>query len=162
MAREVPGYDAFVSYSHGQDRVLAAALQSELQRFTRPWYRARALRIFRDETNLSANPGLWPAIEQALETSSWFVLMASPSSAKSPWVKREIHWWLAHRNADRILLALTDGEIRWTGQDFDWDQTNAIPRELSGVFTDEPFWIDLRKLRSATPLEAPHASAPPT
>lgn len=161
MARKVPGYDAFVSYSHDQDRVLAEALQSELQRFARPWYRARALRIFRDETNLSASPGLWPAIERALEASSWFVLMASPGSAKSPWVKREIHWWLAHRNADRILLALTDGEIHWTGQDFDWDQTDAIPRQLSGVFTDEPFWIDLRKLRSATPLEAPHASAPP-
>jgi hypothetical protein len=62
-------YDAFVSYSHQQDRVLAEALQAELQTFARPWYRPRALRIFRDETNLSAAPGLWPTIERALEAS---------------------------------------------------------------------------------------------
>jgi WD40 repeat protein len=146
-------YDAFVSYSHEQDNALADALQSELQSFARPWYRPRALRIFRDETNLSATPGLWPTIERALEISDWFILMASPASASSPWVQKELQWWAAHRDADRILIALTDGEIRWSGSDFDWSVTNAIPSLLSGTFSQEPFWIDLRKLRPPAPPE---------
>jgi len=59
-------YDAFVSYSHAKDKPIAAALQSVVQKLGKPWYRRRALRIFRDDTSLSATPGLWPAIEQAL------------------------------------------------------------------------------------------------
>jgi WD40 repeat protein len=147
MRHQNSGYDAFVSYSHLQDRALAEALQLELQRFACPWYRPRALRIFRDTTNLSASPGLWLSVEQGLNASSWFVLIASPASASSAWVQRETEWWLNHRDADHVLIALTDGDIQWAGHDFDWTLTNSIPRQLSGRFTDEPFWIDLRKLR---------------
>ena len=150
MAGDEPRYDAFVSYSHGQDAALARALQSELQRFDRPWYRPRALRVFRDATDLSASPGLWQSIEQALEASAWFILMASPASAASEWVRKEVRWWLAHRDADRILLALTSGEIHWASSDFDWARTDALPPELSGTFGAEPLWIDLRKLRPET------------
>ena len=159
MARNTSRYDAFVSYSHGQDQALAQALQSELQRFACPWYRPRALRIFRDQTNMSASPGLWPSIELALEQSSWFILMASPASAKSHWVQEEVQWWLTHRGPGQILIALTLGEINWAGEDFDWSRTNAIPAQLSGVFSHEPLWIDLRKLRpTASPAtdSAPH------
>jgi WD40 repeat protein len=156
MAGNEPRYDAFVSYSHGQDAPLARALQSELERFARPWYRPRAVRVFRDATNLSASPGLWQSIEQALEGSSWFILIASPASAASEWVRKEVQWWLAHRDAGRILLALTSGEIRWAGTDFDWARTDALPPELSGAFGAEPFWIDLRKLRPGTsPVTGP-------
>jgi hypothetical protein len=59
-------YDAFVSYSHAKDKPIAAALQSIVQKLGKPWYRRRALRVFRDDTSLSATPSLWPSIEQAL------------------------------------------------------------------------------------------------
>ena len=59
-------YDAFVSYSHAKDKPIAAALQSVVQQLGKPWYRRRALRVFRDDTSLSATPSLWPSIEQAL------------------------------------------------------------------------------------------------
>jgi len=36
----------------------ALAMQQALHRFAKPWYWMRALRVFRDQTNLSANPGL--------------------------------------------------------------------------------------------------------
>ena len=58
-------YDAFISYSHAKDKAVASALQSAIQRLGKPWYRRRALRLFRDDTSLSATPGLWPSIEQA-------------------------------------------------------------------------------------------------
>src|SRR5262249_7330513 len=85
--RDMP-YEAFVSYSHAVDGQLAPALQSALHGLAKPWYRLRALRVFRDKTSLSANPGLWPSIERALAESEFFLLLASPEAAHSPWVER--------------------------------------------------------------------------
>src|ERR1041385_1289642 len=79
-------YDAFISYSHASDRALAGSLQATLQRLGKPWYRRRALRLFRDDTSLSASPHLWPAIEEALQRSRFLILMASPDAANSAWV----------------------------------------------------------------------------
>jgi hypothetical protein len=98
-AGEERGYDAFISYSHRLDAAITARLQAELQRFAKPWYRMRALHVFRDQTSLAASPHLWTTIEEALADSSWLILMASPESAQSGWVSREISWWRAHRRA---------------------------------------------------------------
>ena len=46
-------YDGFISYSHAADELLAPRLQAGLQRFAKPWWKRRALRIFRDEASLS-------------------------------------------------------------------------------------------------------------
>jgi hypothetical protein len=35
-------YDAFVSYSHAEDKPIAAALQSLIQKLGKPWYRRRS------------------------------------------------------------------------------------------------------------------------
>lgn len=143
-------YDAFISYSHAWDRDVAQALQRALQGFGRPWYRPRSLRLFRDETNLTASPHLWRDIEQGLRRSRWLVVMASPSAAASPWVRQEIGWWLTHRSADTLLLALTDGTLVWDREraSFDWARTDALPREvLATAFAEQPRWVDLRWLR---------------
>ncbi len=71
-------YDAFISYSHAKDKPIAARLQSTIQKLGKPWYRRRALRLFRDDTSLSATPHLWPMIERALGQSRYFLLFASP------------------------------------------------------------------------------------
>ena len=105
------------------------------------------LRVFRDESNLAASPELWPSIEAALERSEWFILLASPLSAKSVWVRREVQWWKQNRSTDRMLIALTDGQIGWSTRGIDWTRTNALPVELDGAFGHEPMWIDLRALR---------------
>src|SRR6266478_3135860 len=73
--RAVP-YDAFISYSHAKDKPIAAALQSVVQKLGKPWYRRRALRVFRDNTSVSATPSLWPSIERALGESRFLVLLA--------------------------------------------------------------------------------------
>ena len=75
-------YKAFISYSHAADGKLAPALQSALQGFAKPWYQRRAIRIFRDATNLAANPGLWSEIVTALGQSEYFLLLASPEAAE--------------------------------------------------------------------------------
>jgi hypothetical protein len=145
------GYDAFVSYSHAGDGELAPALQAGVERFAKPWYRARALKVFRDETSLSADPGLWSAIELALSRSSWFVLMASPDAAASPWVNREIRWWLEHRSVKRLLIVVTSGALHWDegAGDFDWTRSTALPAALRGAFDEEPRWVNCPWLESS-------------
>ena len=88
----VSEYDGFISYSHSHDAALGPALQANLVRFAKPWYRMRALRIFLDTANLSANPGLWPSIQDALSSSQWFILLASAEAAKSEWVNRGVRF----------------------------------------------------------------------
>jgi len=89
-----PFYDAFISYSHAKDKALASALQSAMQRLGKPWYRRRALRLFRDDTSLTATPHLWPDIEKALGQARFLILLASPEAAASSWVEKEVVTWV--------------------------------------------------------------------
>src|SRR3977135_1587021 len=97
-------YDAFISYSHGKDKPIAAALQSVVQKLGKPWYRRRKLRVFRDDTSLSATPGLWVLIERALGQSRYLILLASPEAASSPWVAKEVLFWLEHKPVDTLFV----------------------------------------------------------
>jgi tetratricopeptide (TPR) repeat protein len=142
-------YDAFVSYSHAKDKPVAAALQAVVQTLGKPWYRRRALRVFRDDTSLSATPGLWPSIEQALAQSRFLIFLASPEAAASQWVGKEVAYWLEHKGGDTLLIALTDGELSWDSAagDFRSSGAPALPQALKGRFAVEPKWVDLRSYR---------------
>jgi WD40 repeat protein len=149
--RPAAGYDAFISYSHAVDGKLAPALQAGLHRFARPLLRLRALRVFRDETSLAADPALWSAIESALGSSRHLLLLASPESAASTWVGRELAFWRAHKSRANLLVVLTEGDLVWdeAAGDFAWPQTTALPESLRGFFDEEPRWIDLCWARTA-------------
>jgi WD40 repeat protein len=151
-------YDAFLSYSRAADEGVARALQRGLQRFTKPWYRTRALRVFLDDSSLSANPGLWPSLQQALDASRFFVLLASPESAASPWVRREITYWLTCHPVDQLLIALTAGDVVWdrAAGGFDQDASSALAPALHGRFAEEPRHVDLRWARTADDLSLSH------
>lgn len=138
-------YKAFISYSHAADGKLAPAVQSALHRFAKPWYRLRAMRVFRDKTSLSANPALWPSIEKALNESEYFLLLASPEAAESHWVQQEVQYWLSNKPTNKLLLIVTGGKVVWNadGADFDWTQTTALPATLKGVFPEEPLYVNL-------------------
>ncbi|MEJ2887883.1 toll/interleukin-1 receptor domain-containing protein [Actinomycetospora aeridis] len=129
-------FDAFFSYSH-DDGAVARTLQRELERFGRRWYQARRLRIFRDDTAMSANPDLWRSIVEGMRRSRRLVLLASPAAAQSEWVDREIAWWLDHRPDELPLLVLTAA----TG---DEGLPSVLPPRLARVMSGEPFWVDLR------------------
>ena len=142
-------YDAFVSYSHEADHLLAKQLQSALQRIGKPWYKRRSLSIFRDETDLSATPHGWDDIERALDRSRYLIVLASPRAAESKWVQREIAHWLKLGRGERLLIVLAEGKIAWDDEkgDFDWPNTSAIPKLLSKKFAQEPFWVDVLSAR---------------
>ena len=148
-------YNAFISYSHAADDALAPAVQDGLQALGRPWNKRRALEVFRDDTGLAVNPGLWTSIEAGLDASDHFVLLASPDAAESAWVNREIERWVANHSVERLLPVLTAGEWVWDPDagDFDWSVSTAVPRALRGVLTEEPRHLDLRWARSHTDLD---------
>jgi WD40 repeat protein len=150
-------FDGFISYSHAADGRLAPAVQRGLHRLAKPWHRRRALWIFRDQTGLSVTPTLWTSIQQALDGSEHFVLLASPEAAASPWVNKEIRHWVATKSPGRILPVVTDGEWRWDPArgDFTEDST-AVPAALRGVFAEEPLYLDLRWARNDVHLSLRH------
>jgi WD40 repeat protein len=106
--------------------------------------------LFVDETILTANPGLWSTIEEHLDRSRWLVYLASPAAANSPWVQRELSWWLEHRGAEHLILVLTEGDIRWDAisGSFDRTATTAVPLDIvEGHYSEEPLYIDLRGIQ---------------
>lgn len=135
--------DLFLSYNHDADRALAPAVQRGLTHLAKPWNQPRALRVFRDRTDLAAAHDLTAEIENALRRARFFLLLASPQAAASPWVAREIAYWQRYRSPETFLIAVTSGVVAWRGNDFDWTVTTALPRSLSGWFAREPIWEDL-------------------
>jgi tetratricopeptide (TPR) repeat protein len=142
-------YDAFISYNHNADGFIASRLQSQMQRLGKPWYRLRALRIFRDDTSLSATPGLEASLESVLGHTEFLILLASPEAARSRWVSGEVQYWLANKSVDKLLIGLTEGDLKWTQAtgDFSWSEQTPLPASLKAKFGREPRWIDLRPLR---------------
>ena len=127
------GYDAFISYSQRADRYIAEALQKALHRIAKPWYRMRALRVFRDASSLSASEDLPGALQKALAESRFLVLCASPRAAASRWVRQELDFWSTHKDPAHLLIVLSEGEIVWDPQHggFDWTETTALPSRLT-------------------------------
>lgn len=149
-------YDAFISYSHSEDARLAPALQAALHKFAKPWWSRRAVHVFRDETNLIANPDLFGTIIEALDASEHFILLASPKCVMSDWVGRELRHWIERKGSASLLIVVTDGDIVWddASGDFDWSLTTALPAAVKGVFQSEPLWLDLRWTKSAESFSA--------
>jgi hypothetical protein len=145
-------YDAFISYSHAADKPFAAELQHVIQTIGKPWYRLRSLRVFRDDTSLSATPGLWPSIEAALTSSRYLILLASPEAGSSSWVEREVEHWLSNKGVGTLLIALTAGELQWDVEQrcFRAFAEPAVPPSLRRPLEFEPRWLDARQLRTIT------------
>ncbi len=147
-------YDAFVSYSHAADGRLAPKLQDGLQRMGRALLQRRALHIFRDESALSTSPHLWSAIESSLLDSEWFVFLASPRSAESEWVRREVDTWLEHKPIDKLMIVVTDGTLAFSeSETVDLAATDCLPPALAAALVAEPRWLDLRWARDDEHLD---------
>ena len=85
------------------------------------------------------------------------LLLSSPESAASPWVGKEVEYWLAHKSTDTLLIGVTYGTLDWDGKkgDFRWKPTPPLPAVLKGRFPAEPKWVDLSAYRDgADPRDA--------
>src|SRR5271166_5406420 len=110
-------YDAFLSYAH-RDTQVTTAIQKGLHRIGRRPGKLRALRVFRDDTNLTATPHLWGKITEAMDSARFMIVVLSPQSAASYWVNKEVSYWLEHRDPEYLMLVLAEGHLTW-------DQANA-------------------------------------
>ena len=68
------------------------------------------MRVLRGKTSLAMTPELWPSIQETLAESEYFLLLASLQAAQSPWVQKEVDWWLEHRSAKTLFIILAEGE----------------------------------------------------
>src|ERR1700739_4172413 len=139
-------YDAFLSYTH-RDRPVVSGIQKGLHHIGRRLGQLRALRVFRDDTDLTASPDLWGRITDALDRSRFFIVTLSPVAAQSYWVNEEIGYWLAHRGREQLMLVLAAGRLVWDrdAECFDARVSDAAPPVLAetGVLPVEPLYIDV-------------------
>ncbi len=143
-------HDAFISYSQRGDKAVARALRSVVQSIGKPWWKVRSLNVFLDATSLSAAPSLWQGITEKLAASRYLILLASPEAAASKWVDREVAFFIERNGRERLLLALTDGDLAWdeAAGRFNADGGDLpLPPTLHEGFSEEPLWVDLRAFR---------------
>ena len=109
-------YNAFISYNHNpRDSKVAEIIQQKLEHYRVP----KSLRensglgdikrIFLDKGELEAGE-LNEKILWALEHSEFLIVICSPETVSSPWVKKEIDYFLRFHEKKNILAVLTEGE----------------------------------------------------
>jgi WD40 repeat protein len=138
-----PSFDVFISYARSVSTPLAIDLQRELERFAKKWNQVRAVRVFRDDSSMSANAGLWSTIESALSSARYFILIVTPESAASEYVNNEVLWWLENKSVETIMLVLADGQLLWNTASSGFTADSAVPSALRQAYPEEPRWIDM-------------------
>jgi len=153
--RRIHSYDLFISYSQSDDREFIRCVERTLWSFGRAWYQLRGLRTYRDETNLAAEPDLWLAIENAIKRSNCLVLVASPRSARSHWVVREVQSFAREKGVGGLCIIQISGTLPSTDSIHEqtWFERDdaAVHKtvwELLASSGREPLVIDLRPFRS--------------
>ena len=109
-------YAAFISYRHTSlDMTTAKTLHSLIEQYRVP----KSLRrngqkklgiVFRDQDELPASSNLNEKICQALDNTEYLIVICTPNTPKSPWVEREISYFLSHHDRDHVLAVLAEGE----------------------------------------------------
>ena len=115
------------------------------------------MRVFRDEATLSMSEDLWALLRAKLDTSSFLLILASPASAKSPWVEREISYFLQSHSRTRVGIVITSGKNPWNGNEWNAgradlkDHACAVSPEVFAAFgsrENPPLFVDLRPYRN--------------
>lgn len=109
-------YVAFISYRHAEmDSAIAKAIHSQIEQYRIP----KGLRkdgnkrlglVFRDEEELHAASDLSAEIQYALENTEYLIVICSKNAIQSPWVGREIDYFLKTHDRSKILAVLASGE----------------------------------------------------
>lgn len=139
-------YIAFISYRHATlDSAVAKTVHSLIEQYRIP----RGLRrngkkkfgyVFRDQEELPVSSDLSEDICRALDRAECLIVVCSPETKKSPWVSREIDYFLQHHDRSRVFAVLAAGE-----------PGEVLPRQLTqvvspdGTVTEvEPLALDAR------------------
>ena len=139
-------FAAFLSYSRGASEQLAVDLQAGMERFAKPWYRLRAMRVFRDDSSMSANTALWSTIQTGL-TQSALVHPARHAGVRglALGASRRSTGGCEHKGPQRLLIVQAEGDLDWDRAAHAFSPSStAIPSMLHDAYPEEPRWIDMR------------------
>lgn len=108
-------YFAFISYKR-EDEKWAKWLQKKLESYgfpvalrkENPGLPSKIRPIFRDQSELSGG-NLKDEIEKGLEGSNYLIVICSPRSAKSPWVSKEVQYFIDHGRENNIIPFIIGG-----------------------------------------------------
>lgn len=156
-------YEAFISYRHlPRDEEVAQKIQKAIEGFRLPKSIARPDgrdpqrlgKCFRDADELTVGPSLPAAINDALATSSCLIVVCSPETAESRWVRCEIDTFASMHGTDRIFTVLASG----TSQESIPDILRPAVDPLSGgsgkPTAASPLAADLRASKSRSKQQA--------
>lgn len=157
-------YDAFISYRHADtDRFFAERLHRLLEAYrvpralVRQGIPRRLTRVFRDREELDASENLSDTIKQALSSSRFLIVICSPRTPESIWVKQEIEYFRTLEHGNHILALLIEGE---PAESFppNLTQLKRVAKHADGSLTEivetvDPLAPDIRASRRSTSLK---------
>lgn len=108
-------YYAFISYKR-EDEKWAKWLQNKLEAYgfptalrkEKPSLPSKIRPVFRDQSELSGG-NLKDEIEKGLEGSKYLIVICSPRAAKSPWVSKEVQYFIDHGRENNIIPFIIGG-----------------------------------------------------
>ena len=125
-------YKAFISYRHlPLEKDIAKKLHRRIEHYVIP----TGLRkngekklgyVFRDQEELPISGNLSENIQNALNRSEYLIVICSPETVKSAWVRREISFFLEKHDRNHILTVLADGSAE-----------DAFPPEITDIYSTE-------------------------
>ncbi len=155
-------YKAFISYSHRDER-WGDWLHRSLETYAPPKnlrgrvtpagpVPRRLAPVFRDKADLPAAGSLNATIVDALRSSQFLIVLASPNALKSKWVNEEIKQFKAFHGSGRVLAVIIGGEPFASQNPNVPDALEAFPEALRFDETEsgeripaEPLAADARK-----------------
>ncbi len=133
-------YAAFISYCHAEaDSAIANALHTQIERYTIPrdvrQGKKKLGRVFRDVEELSASSDLSEEICSALDASEHLIVICSENAILSPWVTKEVGYFLSGHDRSKVITVLASGEPK-----------DVFPRELTHVENPDGTVIEIEPL----------------
>jgi len=154
LANETNRYSAFVSYPHmPRDRRWALRVMRELESYRTPKalqreaFPDRIGHLFRDEDEIPASTDLSDQIKDALGKSDYLIVICSPDTPASRWVRHEIELFQEMGKSERIIPLLIAGEPNESfppelrrrrvvvprddgGTDFVWEEVEPVAADV--------------------------------
>ena len=127
-------HDAFISYSH-DDFKLAKRLRRRITSYRAPKSTGldkRKLDVFLDEEQYNLGGSLPENLASDVQNSKHLILLATPSSAASPWVEQEASIFISTRGKDSVLPVACKG-----------DENTSFPPSLAAI---NPLYLDMRDI----------------
>ena len=129
-------YNAFISYRHAPlDMEIAKKVHTGLETYKIPKSVQKRLgikkieRVFRDQEELPIGSNLSDNIGEALKESEHLIVICSPRTPESEWVRKEIETFIKLHGRENVLAVLVEGEPNESFPDLLLNDENGNPVE---------------------------------